>query len=213
MILRTLKGAAGLALFCVALALISACSDEAASTEAFVQKSGVIKATVSEAAMQTTLPETTEKIATAEPIASKQRFNDDLLSEIGMSYTQVVEKYGEPTNSGGYDNVKCFENSYGGRYFWDDGSVYNDGIENAGGLIGIDGVKPEKLFVGLTVPVSFEELEHDYGFEFDVISEEIGMSDDYWSSFSIGDIDVVVYSNEPRVINEKTGLMVRQKSE
>lgn len=127
----------------------------------------------------------------------------DLLSEIGMSYSELAEKYGEAT--GGTGNVRSFENGYGGRYYWDETKVTDGDVSDAGGLIGIDGILPEALFKGITLPIRFEELESAYGFKFDTISDEATMDDCYWSSFTYGDKKITVFTSEHGILSSGVG--------
>ena len=120
--------------------------------------------------------------------------NADLLSELGMSYLQLSEKYGGVL--GGFENTWNF-GGYG-RYAWKivgyewDYTVFED-MTTAGGCNWIDGVSPEELFSGVSYPISFEDLENRYGFIPISISDEATMSDLYWSEFRLPMYDNVTY--------------------
>ena len=120
--------------------------------------------------------------------------NADLLSELGMSYLQLSEKYGGVL--GGFENTWNF-GGYG-RYAWKivghewDYTVFED-MTTAGGCNWIDGVSPEELFSGVSYPISFEDLENRYGFIPLSISDEPTLSDLYWSEFRLPMYDNVTY--------------------
>ena len=120
--------------------------------------------------------------------------NADLLSELGMSYLQLSEKYGGVL--GGFENTWNF-GGYG-RYAWKivghewDYTVFED-MTTAGGCNWIDGVSPEELFSGVSYPLSFEDLENRYGFIPISISDEATLSDLYWSEFRLPMYDNVTY--------------------
>lgn len=109
--------------------------------------------------------------------------NTDLLSELGMTYAQLTEKYGEPH---GTLNAYEFGSGVGyGRYGWrsDEGKYFED-MESAGGCNMIFGIDPEKLFLGLTVPMDFDGLSDRYDLVPVSVDSEIGMDGCYWAEFT-----------------------------
>lgn len=109
--------------------------------------------------------------------------NTDLLSELGMSFAQLAEKYGEPH---GTLNAYEFGSGVGyGRYGWksDEGKYFED-MESAGGCNMIVGINPEKLFLGLTVPMDFDGLSDRYDLVPVSVDSEIGMDGCYWAEFT-----------------------------
>lgn len=109
--------------------------------------------------------------------------NPDLLSELGMTFAQLTEKYGEPR---GTLNAYEFGSGAGyGRYGWrsDEGKYFDD-MESAGGCNMIVGIDPEKLFLGLTVPMDFDGLSDRYDLVPVSVDSEIGMDDSYWAEFT-----------------------------
>lgn len=109
--------------------------------------------------------------------------NPDLLSELGMTFTQLTEKYGEPR---GAFNVYEFGSGAGyGRYGWksDEGKYFDD-MESAGGCDFIVGIEPEKLFLGVMVPMELDELSDRYDLVPVSVDSEIGMDDGYRAEFA-----------------------------
>lgn len=109
--------------------------------------------------------------------------DSDIISELGKTFSQLSKKYGS-TPKGIY-NCYTIENGYG-RYGWKtaDGKIYDDNMELAGGCNMIDGLKPGKLFIGVSYPASYEDLTEKYGFTLIEAGSEGGMDDLYYSEFS-----------------------------
>lgn len=129
-----------------------------------------------------------------------------LLNELGMTYSQLTDLHGA---SGGSDNCRTFETGYG-LYVWDYTKQTNPGeVYDAGGVIKIFALKPDELFIGITYPMSFDELEQTYGVQFDSISDEVGMSDCCWSSIIYGNVEIVFSTFEPRTIDSDSGCNIR----
>ena len=117
--------------------------------------------------------------------------NEDVISELGMTYKGLADKYGSEPKRVKYNNSFSIENGYG-RYIWKTSSGWTyDNMEVAGGCNGIDGVKMSDLFSGISYPVKYEELVDKYGFTLINSGTEPGMFDLYESTFehpSCGDI-------------------------
>lgn len=126
----------------------------------------------------------------AEPTSEGFRINEDLISELGMTYQQLVEKNGEA--KGAY-NVYGFENGYG-RYGWKsyDGE-YFENMETAGGCNMIDGIDMGELFFGLTYPISFDELVSKYGFNIVSVNSEVTMDERYWAELTYPEYDNISF--------------------
>lgn len=147
-------------------------------------------------------------IRTADPPEGEFSINDDLLSELGMTFGELSEKYGSEPK--GAFNSYSFEKGYG-RYGWKspDGSVYED-MEQAGGCNMIDGVRVKLLFSGVGYPISFETLE-EKGFMPLSIDDEPGMDDCFWASFTHPDYEGVTftfYTKEYGVIADNESCVV-----
>lgn len=109
--------------------------------------------------------------------------NTDLISELGMTYAQLAEKYGEP-----HGTLNAYEFGSGagyGRYCWKsfEGKYFDD-MESAGGCNFIIGIDPEKLFFGIPYPMDFDELSDRYDLVPVSVDSEIGMDDAYWAEFT-----------------------------
>lgn len=117
------------------------------------------------------------------------RINPDVISDLGLTYDQMVEKRGK-LKSNTYKGVR-FENGIG-NYAWksEGGSFFIDdylspgGLPDAGGCNIIDGLKPEELFEGLSYPVSMNIFSKKYGFVPVSIGSEAGLNDLYYSRFT-----------------------------
>lgn len=109
------------------------------------------------------------------------KINNDILSELGMTYLQLTEKHGNPS---GIYNAYSFEDGYG-RYGWKsyEGKIFED-METAGGCIMIGGVDVEELFSGLSYPISFNELADQYDFVIISVESEVGMDECYWAELT-----------------------------
>ncbi|MGN0620128.1 MAG: hypothetical protein ACI4J7_14025 [Ruminiclostridium sp.] len=136
--------------------------------------------------------------------------NSDIISELGKTFSQLSKKYGS-TPTGIY-NSYTIENGHG-RYGWKtaDGKIYDDNMELAGGCNMIDGLKPGELFIGVSYPVSYEDLTEKYGFTLIEAGSETGMDDLYSSEFNYPlyeDISFIFYAKEYGMIEEDTSCCI-----
>ena len=139
--------------------------------------------------------------------------NDDVISELGMTYRELADKYGcEPR---GKLNSYIIENGYG-RYCWKTSSGFTyDNMEQAGGCNMIDGVKLSDLFSDISYPVSYEELEEKYGFTLIEAATELDMFDLYESTFELPSYDNIrfcFFTREYGIIEEDTSCMIKLKN-
>lgn len=152
-------------------------------------------------------------IRTADPPEGEFAINEDLISELGMTFGELTEKYDcEPE---GAFNSYSFEKGYG-RYVWKspDGNVYEN-MEQAGGCNMIDGVRVKLLLSGVSYPLSFETLEEN-GFTPISIGDEPGMDYCFWASFSHPDFEGVTftfYTKEYGVIGENESCFLTAESD
>lgn len=109
--------------------------------------------------------------------------NIDVISELGMTYSQLTEKYGEP--HGTYNEYDFGFGVGYGRYIWksDEENTFDD-IKPTGGCNFIAGIKPENLFFGFTSPMDFDELTMRYGFVPISFDSEISADGSYWAEFT-----------------------------
>lgn len=109
--------------------------------------------------------------------------NTDLISELGMTFSQLTEKYGEP--HGIYNSYEFGSGVGYGRYGWkSDGKIFDDNMESAGGCNFIVGVNAKDLFLGMSDSVNFDELSNQYNLVPVSIDSEIGEDGVYWAEFS-----------------------------
>lgn len=153
-------------------------------------------------------PDPTDQEDNAEAPAG---INPDLLSELGMTFAQLTEKYGEPH---GTLNAYEFGSEVGyGRYGWksDEGKYFDD-MESAGGCNFIFGIDPENLFLDLTVPMDLDEFSDRYDLVPVNIDSEIGMDDCYWGEFTSSlyeNVWIVFSTTTYGFIEENTKFTVR----
>lgn len=141
--------------------------------------------------------------------------NQDIISELGMTYRELAEKYGSEPRKIKYPNSCIIENGCG-IYIWKtSSSLTYDDMEAAGGCNMIDGVKMSELFSGISWPVSYEELVDKYGFTLIESYTELGMFDLYESEFehpSCGDIRFFFYAREYGVIEKDMSCCIKLKN-
>ncbi len=145
--------------------------------------------------------------------AAKPRILTEPLSDLGLTYDQMVEKRGKlKTNT--YKGV-LFENGIG-HYGWktDGISVCNDdhtdpaGLPDAGGCNAIYWLKSAELFEGLTDPITFDEFSEKYGLVPISVGKENGLFGCYGSEFSHPEYKDVRYfflTDTPDTIDGNTG--------
>ncbi len=142
------------------------------------------------------------------------RIIPDVISDLGLTYDQMVEKRGKLT-SNTYKGV-CFENGAGiyvwkskGKDFYIDNDHTDPGrLPEAGGCNWIDGLKPEELFEGLTYPISMDIFSDKYGFVPVSIGKEKGLDDCYWSTFThpmYEGVEFTFYTDEYGIIDKDFG--------
>ncbi len=136
--------------------------------------------------------------------------NTEIISELGMTYSELSEKYGEPHGiynayefgSDGVHGRKGF-----GRYCWrSDEGIFFDDMEKAGGCNYIMGVKPHDLFCGLTYPMDFDELSEKYDLEPVSVDAEIAEDGSYWAEFTsplYDDISFVLATTACKTVDER----------
>ncbi len=150
----------------------------------------------------------TEESISREVSSEDIGINNDIVSELGMTYGQLTEKHGSPQGS---FNLYTFENGYG-RYGWKsyDGSIFDD-MDSAGGCNMIDGLKPEELFLGAELPARLDEFAAQYGLEAVSVDEEIGMDSRYWAEYThplYDNISFIVTTAEYGMINTDAGCCI-----
>lgn len=175
------------AFFLALILALSACSDHS-------PKSGnEAETTTTETEATTTETEPEAPIGTddnnaSEGTAEGLKINEEIISELGLTFSQLTEKYGEPHgiyNMYGFGEIDELGSSPGyGRYCWkSDGRDFDD-METAGGCNMIMGVKVEELFSGLTYPISIHELADRYDFLIISVEDEVGMDNCYWAELT-----------------------------
>lgn len=122
--------------------------------------------------------------------AATPRILTDALSDLGLTYDQMVEKRGK-LRSNTYKGV-WFENGIGGYGWKSEGKDFytdNDhtdpgGLPDAGGCNWIIGLSSEDLFEGVTYPVSMDIFSDKFGLVPEKINEKDLIDGLYWSTFT-----------------------------
>lgn len=110
-------------LACIMLVSFAACADDTNKPGSTPEES------TKETDVQTTENDTTEENTTEEDTTEptvKLAFNEDLLSDIGLTYSELVEKRGEKVNAvqvAGGGIGFYFKNGYSGSYDWGIGDL------------------------------------------------------------------------------------------
>ncbi len=146
--------------------------------------------------------------STAEAV-SAYVLNPDLLSELGMTYAQLCEKYGEPHSS--VSNTCTFDGGYG-IYAWKSyEGVQQSNLSEAGGCNYIDGITPQKLLVGFGSSLSYEEFQQQSGFVLESADTEATLDYRFWSSFSHPvheNLLISLATEQYNVIDDSTSIVV-----
>ena len=135
--------------------------------------------------------------------------NQEIISELGMTYLQLVEKYGEPLNTSGYNKGYKFKDGNGMYRF-----LFYDNFGNIGVCDMIDAIKAENLLSGVSFPIKIDEMESKYGFICVYTDSEPTLYDCYWTCFTRPDypnIEFVFYLNEYGFIIGDTGCIIQLK--
>lgn len=169
----------------------------------------------------TTQEETTETTASL-------AFNEDLLSDIGLTYPQLVEKRGEKVDVAGFGGGVgyYFENGYG-AYIWgfedldygrelEPGEGYPLPRDEIGNIVNDDFfplpnsdiccydiifIQAKDLFVNMTFPINTSDIKNINGVETLRTAEDgIASSFSYATSFIFNERSIYIYHNDPETI-------------
>lgn len=130
--------------------------------------------------------------------------NRNIISDLGLTFTQLKAKYGEPS---GTLNSYEFENA-DFRYGWKS-TEYFENMETAGGCNMINGMGPNDLFAGLTYPQNLEEFAHNYGFDIISIDKEPTLDGCFFSELSYPEyenVSFVFITDESGTMDSESGL-------
>jgi len=160
----------------------------------------------------------------------KPRLNEDLLSDIGLTYPELVKKRGKLVDvfaAGGRGVGFIFENGYG-QYFWawedlkygekikDNESFPSLPLDKKGNIIinkmpvpkshikfrMMDWVKVQDLFLGVSAPITSVEIEKTYNVRYEKHEDSSEYEGwNYTSGFHYRNILIVVYSKQNGVID------------
>ena len=195
---------------------------------------------------ETTAAQTTEEITTLDDTTAEETtdvpsavlaFNEDLLSDIGLTYSELVEKHGEKVNvtSRGGGLGYYFENGYG-AYIWgfeqldygreiESGEAFPLPRDASGNIIDdenialpktdvecydIISIPIENLFASATYPISLSDIQKLDG----VINYQTGedgfvTSLKYYSTFIYEGAKIFIYHNDPDTIDSDSRVDIR----
>ncbi len=138
--------------------------------------------------------------------------NDAALSDLGMTFKQLCDKYGEPVGS--HSNTRVFEGGLG-RYSWKsyvDGVSHSDDLSGAGGCNCIDGIGMDELFSGLSFPLTRAEFAEKTGFILGYSDTEPSMDDMFWTSYThpqYGAVLLSIAAKQQDVIDEAASMVLQ----
>ena len=193
-----------------------------------------------ESTKDTTEAQTTENVTTEETTepAAELAFNEDLLSDIGLTYPQLVEKRGERkvteliTVEGGSIGY-FFENGYG-AYIWglyeidygrelEEGEGYPIPRDENGRIIAeelqlpksdiacrtIHKIKAKDLFSNAAFPLDVSDIKNIEGIQ-DCRwgNDEIVTSFKYYFDFKYNNVEITIYHNDPETIEADSEVRV-----
>ncbi len=223
-------------LACIMLMSLAACANDTDKPGSTPEES------TKETDVQTTENDTTEEDTTeentTEPTA-ELAFNEDLLSDIGLTYSELVEKRGEKVDavrvSGGGIGF-YFKNGYSGSYAWDIGDLdygreltREDGYpipkDENGRLIAekvqlpkqdipclsISWIDAKDVFCNTSFPFDITDIEKIEGVK-DCIYAQEGLYLNYCSGFSYNDFRFIIEHNDKEKIDSDAKIDVYHSS-
>ena len=207
-------------LACIMLVSLAACTNDNDKPGSTPEES------TKETDVQTTEDVTTEE-DTTEPTA-ELALNEDLLSDIGLTYSELVEKRGEKVDVYGYGGGigYCLENGYG-TYMWgyDDLDYGRELDEREGAPVprdenhniivekvqlpksdikctSITFVKAKYLLLNVSYPLNVSDIESLESMEnFHTAKDGIATSFNYATSFLYKKIEIRIYHNNLETID------------
>ena len=206
-------------LACIMLVSLTACANDGPGK------------TPDESTAQTTEAQTTANVTTEETteetteLAPSLAFNEDLLSDIGLTYSQLLEKRGEKVDAVGRDGVDFyFENGYG-AYSWGYGDLdYGRELTQEEGypvprdenhnIIAEEVQLPKEDLACNYISTKAKDLFSNAAFPLDVSdikniegiqncrwgNDEIVTSFKYYFNFKYNNVEISIYHDDPETI-------------
>ncbi len=143
----------------------------------------------------TEAPTTTEATTTTTEPAVVYTVNEDRLAEIGRTFAELEEQYGEVTSSL-YDSggkIYYLQNSNCAYFF---GEAVGQTFDETKVCKEIIHLQAAQLFNGLTETVSNTEFAEMYGLEHLWTEQKEFYNDNYMSKFLYGEYELLIYANE-----------------
>lgn len=211
-------------LACIMIVSLTACANEGPGK------------TPDESTKDTTEAQTTENVTTEETTepAAELAFNEDLLSDIGLTYPQLVEKRGEKVDAVGGEGVDFyFENGYG-AYSWgyEDLDYGRELTQEEGYPVPRDenhniiaeevqlpkedlacnyiSTKAKDLFPNATFSLKLSDIENIDGVQnCRRGNDEIVTSFKYYFNFKYNNVEISIYHDDPETIEADSPVFIR----
>ena len=158
-------------------------------------QSGNDPTTTVAATTTTEMTTTTEATTTTTEPAVVYTVNEDRLAEIGKTFAELKEQYGEVTSSL-YDSggkIYYLQNSNCAYFF---GEAVGQTFDETKVCKEIIHLQAAQLFKGLTETVSDTEFAEMYGLEHLGSEQREFYADDYMSEFRYGDYEILIHAND-----------------
>ena len=196
-------------LACIMIVSLTACANEGPGK------------TPDESTKDTTEAQTTENVTTEETTepAAELAFNEDLLSDLGMTYPNIANKRGELIDfgmpSGGVAYI--FENGFG--YIWGTDDIdWDPELKNGDPYpvppqvecSAIITSSADNLFLGLTDSLHISDIEEIYGISH-IETGESGEFGNFCSVFSYEDKTIAVFTTEKEWITPNAIVTIEMK--
>ena len=209
-------------LACIMLVSLTACANERPGK---TPDESTAQATEAQTTENVTTEETTEETTETAPLLA---FNEDLLSDIGSTYPQLLEKRGQRVDVAGFGGGVgyYFENGYG-AYIWgfenldygrelEPGEGYPLPRDENGKIVNDDSfplphsdiccndiifVQAKDLFVNMTFPINTSNIKGIEGVENLCTGEDgIASSFNYATSFIFNERSIHIYHNDRETV-------------
>ncbi len=149
------------------------------------------------------------RIADNDDIGTEITVNPDLISELGMTFDELCEKYGEPVEA--VENFAAFKDGYGNYLWMTNESLNVQDLSQAGGCNRIEWVDLKAFFPNLTYPITLDELMEKSGFTAITVDENRTQGGYYWSLLchsQYENISINIGTAEHGIIDENAVLII-----
>ena len=141
-------------------------------------------------------------------MAETKNINNEVLNEFGLSYHQIEEKYGTPTDTGywrgGY--FYYFKNGKGCYFF----GTTNESLPTEADLCQFITLAVSDFFLDMDKEYTFEEIQSKYSFRFVESGESFDEMDSFESVFLFKDYEIVFVTNSPEKVMSDDWLYIHK---